>query len=306
MRACPPFLLALVAITVPPVTVAQQPSQSGEFVASDGVRIHYLVRGSGRPLVLLHGFALSADLNWVGPGALDSLATAFTVIVPDFRGHGRSDKPHDPAAYGARFTEDVVELLDHLKIRKAHVAGYSMGGAIALKLLTTHPDRMRSAVLGGAGWQQPGSPPPPFIGDWLTNLDRAACEHTSVATALQRPDVKALPPPIVAALDRNDPAALAAVLRGAGAFAVPEADIRAIEVPVHAVFGERDEGARAQVDALARVVPPLTVTILPNADHAVAMAHPLLAAAIREFARAHQHGPKDREHPTSERPHRGK
>ena len=265
---------------------AQQDSAYREFVAPDSVRIRYVMRGSGPPLVLLHGFALSAAMNWIGPGAADSLAAAFTVIVPDLRGHGHSDKPHDVAKYGVHFVTDIVALLDHLGIPKAHVAGYSMGGMIALKLLTAHPERVRAAVLGGAGWPPPDAAPPPFLADWLANLDRAARGEITVTEALSLPGARPVRAAITAALDRNDPAALAAVLRGSAGLGVSENDVRAIRIPVHAVLGEMDQGARANVDALARRVPHLTVTILPGLDHRSAMADPRVAQAIRRFLRA--------------------
>jgi pimeloyl-ACP methyl ester carboxylesterase len=145
-----------IGLAVTAVLAAQATLRADSFVTSDGVKIHYVTKGRGTPLVLVHGFALSGEMNWVAPGAVDSLASSFMVVVPDLRGHGRSDKPHDPAAYGARFVDDLVALLDRLKIQRAHVAGYSMGGGIGLRLVALHPDRVISFVIGGAGWQPPG------------------------------------------------------------------------------------------------------------------------------------------------------
>jgi pimeloyl-ACP methyl ester carboxylesterase len=283
----PAILLTLAAIALRAGAAAQAAARAGEFVTSDGVRIHYLVQGSGPPLVLLHGFALSADINWVGQGTVDSLATAFTVIVPDLRGHGQSDKLHEVSLYGMRFVADVVDLLNHLKIPKAHVAGFSMGGAIALKLAAIYPERVRSAVLSGSGWAPPGAPPPPFAGAWVANLERAARERTSVAQALWPPELPPLPAPLVAGLDRNDAAALVAVLKSLPALDVSEDAVRAMRVPMHAVAGEKDEPVRVEVDALARLAPRLTVTIIPGADHRGTMTDPLLVRSIRDFARAH-------------------
>jgi pimeloyl-ACP methyl ester carboxylesterase len=279
--------LVVLAVVAGPARVVAQTEREGDYVARDGVHMRYRVRGSGPPLVLLHGFALSGEINWVMPGAVDSLAREFTVIVPDLRGHGASDKPHDPASYGAHYVDDVVGMLDQLAIRRAHFAGYSMGGMILLKLVTTHPDRVRSAVLGGAGWGRPGGPPPPNVAGWIATLDRAAREHTSVAEALRPPGMPQLAPPVVALLDRNDAGALAAVLRSAAALAVAEAELRALRVPVHAVVGETDEGARGAVERLRRVRPEVTVTLIPGADHRQAMSDPALASAIRAFARGH-------------------
>lgn len=278
--------LALAVLTLPAGVCGQQAS-AGEFVASDGVRVHYVTRGAGPPLLLLHGFALSAELNWIGTGAVDSLAKAFTVIAPDLRGHGGSDKPHDSSAYGVRFVTDMIELLDHLHVDKAHVAGYSMGGIIALKLIATHPERVRSAVLAGTGWQRPGGAPPAYIVSWIAKLETAAREHTSIAEALRPPDQPPLPAPVAAMLDRNDGAALAAVLRSASALELPETEVRSLTTPVHAVVGDADRGAVVLVDALRQIKPGVEVTTIPGADHRRTMSDPLVVTSIREFALAH-------------------
>ena len=78
------------------------------------------------------------------------------MIALDLPGHGGSDKPEKPEAYGPQMAEDVVLLMDHLKIKKAHIVGYSLGGMITVKLLTLHPDRVLSATVGGMGWVQDG------------------------------------------------------------------------------------------------------------------------------------------------------
>jgi pimeloyl-ACP methyl ester carboxylesterase len=279
--------LAIGVLSLPAGARGQPSSSHRQFVASDGVHIHYLTRGAGPALLLLHGFALNADLNWVRTAALDSLATVFTVIAPDLRGHGGSDKPHDPSAYGARFVADMVELLDHLHIEKAHVAGYSMGGIIALKLIATHPERVRSAVLAGTGWQRPGGTTPPYIESWIAKLETAAREHTSIAEALRLPDQPPLPAPVVVMLDSNDAAALVAVLRSASGLDVSEREIRSLTTPVHVVVGEADRGALVLVDALTQINPGVGVTTVPGADHRRTLSDPLVARTIRTFASAH-------------------
>jgi pimeloyl-ACP methyl ester carboxylesterase len=86
------------------------------------------------------------------PGTIDALARDRQVIAVDLPGYGESDKPADPASYGEQWVDDVILLLDHLNIRKAHVVGYSMGGMVALKIIAEHPDRVISGTLGGMGW----------------------------------------------------------------------------------------------------------------------------------------------------------
>lgn len=114
---------------------------------SNGVKIRYVTAGEGEPIVLLHGWMSDASM-W---GRLDTnpATEEFLLIAVDLRGHGKSDKPHDPEQYGPEMAEDVVRLLDHLELKKAHLVGYSMGAIVAGKIAATHPDRVLSVVYGG-------------------------------------------------------------------------------------------------------------------------------------------------------------
>ena len=121
------------------------------FFDSDGVQIYFEELGRGEPVVLVHGFASRGDHNW-GAEWFTQLAEHYRVIAPDCRGHGKSGKPHEPAAYaGETMGEDVIRLLNHLGIRRTLLVGYSMGGRIALGLLRAHPERLRAVVVGGIG-----------------------------------------------------------------------------------------------------------------------------------------------------------
>ena len=123
------------------------------FLDAGGVRIRYVERGAGAPVVLVHGFTASIERGWIETGVLPDLARDYRVIALDLRGHGNSDKPREPRAYD-ELGLDVIRLLDHLGIERAHAVGYSLGGIIVLKLLTTHPQRFLSAVLGGAAYRR--------------------------------------------------------------------------------------------------------------------------------------------------------
>ena len=122
---------------------------------SDGVRLHYALAGpdDGAPIVLVHGFASDYELNWVGSRWQDTLTRSGRLVIGlDCRGHGLSDKPHDPEAYARGvMAADVVRLLDHLEVPRAEYLGYSMGSRIGLEVLVGHGDRCRKAVLGGLG-----------------------------------------------------------------------------------------------------------------------------------------------------------
>jgi pimeloyl-ACP methyl ester carboxylesterase len=126
-------------------------AKHGNFTASDGVKIHYIEAGKGTPVVLIHGFSGTAEGNWFSNGVAEALAKNHRVVAIDCRGHGKSDKPHDPAKYGPQMAKDVLEMMDHLKIDKAHVHGYSMGGFLVSALLASAPQRFITASYGGSG-----------------------------------------------------------------------------------------------------------------------------------------------------------
>ncbi len=109
----------------------------------NGLHLYHEVHGEGSPLVLLHGGMLTIDLNFAG--LLPTLAETHRVIAVEQQGHGRTadiDRPVTPAALAG----DVVALLDHLGVDRAHVLGHSMGAAVALELAVRHPGRVRSVV----------------------------------------------------------------------------------------------------------------------------------------------------------------
>src|SRR4029077_18315752 len=117
------------------------------------VEIAYLDEGEGEPIVLVHGFASTKEVNWVNPGWVRTLTGAGRrAIALDNRGHGQSTKFYDPADYHtAKMAEDVRALLDHLGIERADVMGYSMGARIAAFLALNHPACVRSAIFAGLG-----------------------------------------------------------------------------------------------------------------------------------------------------------
>jgi pimeloyl-ACP methyl ester carboxylesterase len=148
-------LLLVVWLSSTSPAVADQP-EDRTFDAK-GVKLHFLVEGQGEPVVLIHGLHASAEINWQKPGIMGVLAKDHQVIALDLPGHGRSEKPDREEAYGLALADDVILLLDHLKIKKAHLVGYSLGGMVAMKVTTDHPERVLSLTLGGMGWLREGS-----------------------------------------------------------------------------------------------------------------------------------------------------
>jgi len=205
----------------------------GDDFNSGGTSIHYAVRGYGEPVMLVHGLYSNARLNWDVPGTTVLLAKHFEVITFDCRGHGRSGKPTAEDAYGLNMVEDVVRLMDHLNIRTARVAGYSMGAMITVKLAVTHPERVSAAVLGGMGWLKAGA------------------QLSSVWDKLERP-LFTVPP---------------ACAKSFPQFAVTEAEIKSLKIPVTILIGEEDPCRQWYVEPLQRVRPEWPVHIIAGAGH---------------------------------------
>lgn len=280
------FLLAL------PALAADTPVQDLHF-DSDGVQIRYTVQGAGVPVVLVHGFTASVEANWGAPGIIDKLVSdGYQVIAMDARGHGKSGKPHDPAAYGFNMVEDVLRLMDHMGILKAHLAGYSMGGGIALQAVMTYPDRFYSVILGGSGWTPPGNN---MMAGMMNALADSLEQGKGIGPLIMALNPAGEDPPTeeeIAATNQmlmatNDPLALAAVIRGfAQNRQVTEAELRSNRVPLLAVVGEVDP-IKASVDAMDGVASHLQIVVLPGMNHLSAVADPGLAQAMREFLAEH-------------------
>ena len=205
----------------------------GDDFNSSGVKIHYALQGYGEPVILIHGLYSNGRLNWVLPGIAESLAKHFEVITIDCRGHGRSDKPEREDAYGTNMVEDVLHLMDHLNIRKARVAGYSMGGMIAMKFAVAHPERVNAVVVGGMGWLKAGAP------------------MNSVWDKLERPRFN-VPP----ACPQSFPK-----------LGVTEAEIKAVKIPVTILIGEDDPCRKWYVEPLQHIRPDWPVHLIPGAGH---------------------------------------
>lgn len=279
--------LFLVAQLVAPAAAPAAPVEG--HVDVDGIRIRYVEQGQGEPLVLLHGYCANADL-WVAFGTLGALAEDFRVVAVDLRGHGGSAKPHDADAYGALMAEDVVAVLDALHIERAHVAGYSLGGMVALRLSTAHPERVASTVLGGSGWYR-FEPPGEDVMDRLADSLESGGGLAPLMRALVPPGGEPPSDEQLAAVDRmalagNDRAALAACARALRGLAVDEATLRAWKVPALAIVGG-DDTLRGDVEALAAVRPDLEVVVVPGADHASCPLSPLFVETLRRFPREH-------------------
>jgi pimeloyl-ACP methyl ester carboxylesterase len=262
------------------------------FFDSNGVKIHYLVEGQGEPVLLIHGFTTNVQGQWAAPGILTALAKDYRVIALDNRGHGKSDKPHDPKRYGTEMVEDAVRLLDHLKITRAHVVGYSMGGTIACKLLVTYPDRLLSVTLGGSGGLREGAVPGRYevLADSLEQ-GKGFGPLVEALTPAGRPKPTAEQMELInrRLAATNDTKALAAVIRGMKDLAVAEDRLKANRVPALALIGEIDP-LKKGVDDLKERLPDLRVVVIAGADHVTAFTRPEFIKELKGFLDEHRQG----------------
>jgi pimeloyl-ACP methyl ester carboxylesterase len=248
------------------------------FKTWDGIEIAYQEWGEREPsppVVLHHGFVANADANWVGPGVVDALlAAGHRVIAPDARGHGRSDKPHDPARYGEqRMARDLAVLLDVIGASQIDLVGYSMGAIVAL-IFSSDEARVRRLVVGG-------------IGSGVIEcggVDRRAVSNESIIEALSAEEPSTVQEPEAAAFrmladalgaDREALVAQASsVYRGHIA-------LELISAPTLVLAGDLDPLA-VRPELLAKAIPDATLRIV-SGNHVGAIADPRFIQSIVDF-----------------------
>ncbi|HWD27622.1 MAG TPA: alpha/beta fold hydrolase [Rhizomicrobium sp.] len=229
--------------------------------------------GEGRPMVLVHGFTSNRAENWRRLGWYGALERRRTRIVAlDCRGHGESAKPHDPAAYSrAAMTGDILALMDHLEIPRAHILGFSMGSRLALGAALTAPERFATLTLGGVG----------------EKLFEPRIPGNPMAEAMEAGDVESIKEPMLKSFrqfaddQKEDRLALAALTRAADAPFTREM-LGTLPVPVLVVAGARDELA-GDPEPLAKAFPDGRAVRVPGVDHFSIIAHALFKASVFDF-----------------------
>lgn len=224
---------------------------------TSGLTLAYEVAGEGPPVLCIHGFASSGKVNWIDTGWVETLIGAgYTAITLDNRGHGASDKPHDPDAYyPTQMAEDALALLDHLGIDRAALLGYSMGARISAFLAYAHPERVAAAIFGGMGM----------------NLINGLTDGNDIIAGLRAPALADLTHPtarqfrIFADHTGSDREALAACMETSRQ-PMARADVRRIAVPVLVAVGEADEMA-GPPEQLAELLPSGEAFVIPRRDH---------------------------------------
>jgi pimeloyl-ACP methyl ester carboxylesterase len=239
----------------------------------EDVEIAFLDEGEGEPIVLVHGFASNAAVNWVQPGWFGALKGAGRrVIALDNRGHGASTKLYDPVAYhSALMAADVHALLDHLDLDRADVMGYSMGARITAFLALQDPGRVRGAVFGGLG----------------SHLVEGTGVPADVAAALEAPSLAAVSDPrarmfrAFAEQTKSDLRALAACMRGSSQ-TLTRAQLATIRVPVLVALGSKDV-IGGSAPELAALLPAGQALEIPGRDHMTAVGDKVFKQGVLSF-----------------------
>jgi pimeloyl-ACP methyl ester carboxylesterase len=256
-------------------------SDAKSFKTWDGLKIAYQEWGEAQtaglpPVVLHHGFVASADANFLATGVVDALTTAGRrVIAPDARGHGRSEKPHDPDRYGEdRMARDLAVLLDTLDLQRIDLVGYSMGAIVSL-LFASSDERVRRLVIGG-------------VGSGVIEcggVDRRAVPNDAIIEALTVADASRLDVPAAAAAFRQLADALGAdreaLVAQAHSIYRGEIALGRISAPTLLLAGDTDPLAiRPQV--LADAIPVATLELLTG-NHIEVLGNPRFRQSIVNF-----------------------
>ena len=264
---------------------------------SNGVKIRYIAEGAGEPVVLIHGWMADSSMWGRDPSGNTKLnaagASGFRLIALDCRGHGRSDKPHDPAAYGPEMAADVVRLLDHLEIEKAHLVGYSSGAFIAGKVAATHPERVISVVYAGQAPLVAGTNAPQS--SEVEVFAKAVDEGKDLGSYIIAVTPAGRPKPTeaqAAAMARfmfggKDVKAFAAAGRSFPKLEVTRKQLRKCKAPVLFIHGGNESAyVRERVAAVRKRLGRGELKIIEGADHMTTLIKPEFGAALMEFLRS--------------------
>ncbi|PCH80036.1 MAG: alpha/beta hydrolase [Hyphomicrobiales bacterium] len=245
---------------------------------SDGIRLSYIDEGEGDPFLLIHGFASNLHVNWIGTGWVKYLLNAGRrVIAFDNRGHGDSEKFHDPKYYPSNLMSiDAVHLLDHLGIQRADVMGYSMGARISAFMSLQAPDRVKSVIFGGLGGGMlhgVGDPQPIVDALLADNLESVKTKTGRMFRAF-------------AEQTGGDLVALASCMASTRQ-TISISEISKLTMPALVAVGTRDAIAGSAKE-LADHIPNGQVLDIPDKDHMTAVGDKTYKQGVSSFLENHE------------------
>jgi len=255
------FLLPFIALIASSAHAQTLPEN--QYFDSDGVRIRYIELGSGEPVIAIHGYTRNSDA-WLE--RIADLAESHRLILFDQRGHGLSDKPHSVSEYGREMGHDVIRLMDHLNIPRAHILGYSLGVAPIGMLITENETRFISAVFGGgaARWEW-GSP---------TDLSNQHGYERMLSSPRQ---LRSRP-----ALGGQDQIALANLRLAEKNLVVSKERLSNTSLPILSIVGSEDPAMEAVME-FKNVVPAMELVVIEGASHLSTPGRPEFVRSIQDF-----------------------
>lgn len=244
----------------------------------NGMQMYYEMHGQeGKAVILfLHGLGSSTQ-DW--ELQTPYFAGDYRVLLVDIRGHGRSGKPAGP--YSLRqFAQDVVMLLDHLKIDKAHVVGLSMGGMIAFQMAADYPERLLTMTIANSGPAVVARTFKEKFAIWMRFfivrlLGMQKMGETLAKRLFVRPEEEPLRQTFIQRWAENDPRAYMDAMRGIVGWSV-EDQISRMHVSTLVLASDQDYTPVAVKEAYVARMPNATLKILPDSHHAVAVERPEL------------------------------
>ncbi len=241
-------------------------------ISNEGVRIAYLDAGprDGYPVLLIHGFASTAHVNWVFTGWVRALSQAgYRVVALDNRGHGNSTKLHDAKDYTPELmASDSLALLDHLAIGQAHVMGYSMGARLSAFVAFAAPELVRTLVFGGLGSGMTDG-----VGKWGLVAEALLAPSIDDVSNEQGRAFRAF-----ADQTKSDRQALAACIESSRKLVLP-AELAKLDMPSLVAVGTRDDIA-GSASSLAEKLPNGRAFDILNRDHMLAVGDRTYKAAV--------------------------
>ncbi|MEV4257714.1 alpha/beta fold hydrolase [Spirillospora sp. NPDC049652] len=243
------------------------------YAQVNGLNMYYEERGTGSPLLLLHGGVMTVELSFAA--MLPELAGRFRVIAPELQGHGHTADVDRPITMGG-LAEDVRGLLDHLGIERAAVFGFSLGGLTALQIALAHPERISALMVASTPFRPDGfhreitDPELWATSERMPSEDDFRAMHEAYAKVAPDPD--------------HFEAFMAKATEAAHTFeGWPEERLRGIAAPTMIVVGDTDFVTLDHATEMRDLIPGAQLAVLPGTKHQDVATRPELLSMIDRF-----------------------